>query len=87
MFLDGESISLTPIATPRFAQEPYRDVAPWGQTAYFELTVGLLKKKAASEKFELDVRETDDTTSNFFPTHEVRKTLIEYIRGRGITDD
>ncbi len=80
-------LSLTPIEAPRLGKQPYRDVVAWGQTAYFELNVDLLKRMAASGRLELDVRETDDTTSSFFPTHDARKALAEYLSGRGITGD
>jgi hypothetical protein len=65
----------------------YQPVASWGQTAYFELTVEMLKQMAGSEKLELNVRATDDSIVNFGAASDTRATLTDYLRARGITDD
>ncbi len=87
LYLDDGSVTLTPVHMPTLGHDPYQAVVSWGQTAYFDLNAQMLKKMAASQKFELDVRAADATTLRFFPSLETRKTLTEYMRGRGLTDD
>ena len=87
LFLDDGPLVLSSVEMPNLGKGPYQPVVSWGQTAYFELNVDMLKKMAASLKLELDVRATDDSTLSFFPSHETRRTLTEYVHGRGITDD
>jgi hypothetical protein len=62
-------------------------VVAWGPTGYFELDVPLLKRMAASQKLELGVRFTDDSTLIFTPTHPTHTTLAQFVRSRGLTDD
>ena len=85
-FLDA-ALSLTPIEAPRLGREPYRQVVPWGQTAYFAVTVEELKRLAASPTLALDVRATDGTVINFAPTRNVSDVLARYVKDRGITVD
>jgi hypothetical protein len=85
--LDNATRALTPIDAPQLGRGAYQPVASWGQTAYFELTVELLKQMAASEKLELNVRATDDSVVNFAATGDTRATLAGYLHSRGITDD
>jgi hypothetical protein len=87
MILDSGPRVLVPIDAPQLGRGAYQPVASWGQTAYFELTVEMLKQMAASEKMELDVRSTDDTIVNFSATSNTRETLGTYLRARGITGD
>jgi hypothetical protein len=87
MILDGGTRVLTPIDAPQLGRGAYQPVASWGQTAYFELTVEMLKQMAASEKLELNVRATDDSSVNFTATGDTRETLTDYLHSRGITDD
>jgi hypothetical protein len=87
LILDDQPLRLAGLELPKLGHDPYQAVVSWGQTAYFELTVESLKKLAASQKLELDVRATDDTTLHFFPSQETRAVLTEFVRGRGITDD
>jgi hypothetical protein len=72
---------------PTMGHDPYTPVVSWGQTAYFELGVDTLKKMAASQKLELDVRAADEGTLEFFASQDTRATLTAYVHGRGITDD
>ena len=65
--LDNGTRVLTPIDAPQLGHGAYQPVASWGQTAYFELTVEMLKRMAASQKLELNVRATDDSIVNFVP--------------------
>jgi hypothetical protein len=73
--------------TPKLGREPYRPVASWGQTAYFNLDVATLKRMAASGKLELDVRSADGSTTSFIPTVDTRAVLTKYMKDRGITGD
>jgi hypothetical protein len=87
LLLDSGTRVLTPIDAPQVGRGAYQPVASWGQTAYFELTVEMLKQMAASEKLELNVRATDDSIVNFIATGDTRGTLTAYLHARGITDD
>jgi hypothetical protein len=85
--LDNGTRVLTPIDAPQLGRGAYQPVASWGQTAYFELTVEMLKQMAASEKLELDVRAADGSVVNFVASGDTRGTLTEYVHARGITGD
>jgi hypothetical protein len=85
--LDAGPRVLTPIDAPQLGKGAYQAVASWGQTAYFELTVELLRQMAASEKLTLDVRAADGSIVNFVAAGDTRATLTEYIHARGITGD
>jgi hypothetical protein len=87
LILDDASVSLTLMEAPRLGHEPYKQVVSWGQTAYFDLTVELLRRMAASGKLELDVRAADGSTLHFAPTQDTRATLTQYLKARGITGD
>lgn len=86
LILDDGPLALSPIETP-LGMGPYRPVASWGQTGYFELTVETLRRMAASRKLELDVRAADGSVIAFSPTLDSHRALSEYMRDRGITDD
>jgi hypothetical protein len=85
--LDNGTRVLTPIDAPQLGRGAYQPVAAWGQTAYFELTVEMLKQMAASEKLELNVRAADDSIVNFVASGDTRETLTGYMHARGITGD
>jgi hypothetical protein len=85
--LDNGTRVLTPIDAPQLGRGAYQPVASWGQTAYFELTVEMLKQMAASEKLELNVRAADDSIVNFVASGDTHETLTDYMHSRGITDD
>jgi hypothetical protein len=87
LILDGGTRVLTPIDAPQLGRGAYQPVASWGQTAYFELTVEMLKQMAASEKLGLDVRAADGSTVNFIAAGDTRGTLTEYMHSRSITGD
>jgi hypothetical protein len=87
LVLDNTKRVLSPIDAPQLGRGAYQPVASWGQTAYFELTVEMLKQMAASEKLELNVRATNDAIVNFIPSADTRETLTEYLHARGITGD
>jgi hypothetical protein len=84
---DGSAMDLVPIEAPRLGREPYREVVPWGQTAYFALNVEELRRMAASPTLELEVRATDGSVMSFAPTQSVSAVLARYVRDRGITGD
>ncbi len=67
LILDDGPISLSLIETPIAGREPYHRIASWGQTAYFALTVEVLKRMAASRKLELDARAVDGSIIRFTP--------------------
>jgi len=88
LILDDGPLSLSVMEeAPKLGREPYRAVASWGQTAYFELDVGTLRRMAASSKLELDVRAADGSTLSFSPTVDTRAVLKQYMQDRGITGD
>jgi hypothetical protein len=87
LVLDGGPQILQPIDAPPLGQGAYQPVASWGQTAYFELTVQMLKLMAASEKLQLDVRAADGSIVSFVPSADTRPAFSDYLRARGITDD
>jgi hypothetical protein len=78
---------LSAIESPGAGRGPYKPVVSWGQTAYFALTVDMLKRMAGSQKLILDLRAVDDSTLNFIPSQDTRSTLTQFTRARGITDD
>jgi len=87
LILDDGPLDLSVMEAPKLGREPYRAVASWGQTAYFGLDVGTLRRMAASSKLELDVRAADGSTLSFNPTVDTRAVLKRYMQDRGITGD
>jgi hypothetical protein len=87
LVLDDGPLALSPTTAPTLGREPYRPVASWGQTAYFGLTVDMLKRMAASRKLELDVRAADGSMIAFAPTVDTRAVLTQYMKDRDITAD
>jgi hypothetical protein len=87
LVLDGATRVLNPIDAPQLGRGAYQAVASWGQTAYFELTVEMLRQMAASERLELNVRAADDSIVNFVASSDTREPLTAYLHARGITDD
>ncbi|HMI75541.1 MAG TPA: hypothetical protein VK495_12605 [Steroidobacteraceae bacterium] len=87
LVLDGGTRVLTPIDAPQLGRGAYQAAASWGQTAYFELTVEMLKQMAASVKLELNVRAADDSIVNFVASNDTREPLTAYLHARGITGD
>ena len=87
LILDDGPLGLSLLEAPKLGREPYRAVASWGQTAYFDLDVATLRRMAASGKLELDVRAADGSTTSFTPTVDTRAVLTKYMKDRGITGD
>jgi hypothetical protein len=87
LILDSGPLVLTAIDAPQLGKGAYQPVASWGQTAYFDLTVEMLKQMAGSKKLELNVRNADDSIVNFVATQDTQAALTDYLRARGITGD
>jgi len=87
LILDDGPLELSLMEAPKLGREPYRAVASWGQTAYFDLDVATLRRMAASGKLELDVQAADGSTTSFTPTVDTRAVLTKYMKDRGITGD
>ncbi len=87
LVLDDETRVLVPLDAPQLGSAPYQPIAPWGQTAYFELTVKLLQLMASSKKLNLDVRGTDGSTVTFVPEGDTRAVLGEFLSARSLNGD
>jgi hypothetical protein len=88
LVLDDGALVLTPIKDPpNLGLEAYQPAAAWGQTAYFDLTVELLKRMAASSRLDLDIRGVDGAMVSFKPSRDTRAALVEYLRSRRLTGD
>ncbi len=87
MNLDDGSVVLSPLDTSIAGVGPYRPIAAWGQTAYFQLDVAMLKRMAASQKLDLNFRAADESLVQFLPSHDTRTTLRQFLHARGITGD
>jgi len=85
--LDDGSVVLSPIDKSVAGVGPYRPIAAWGQTAYFQLDVAMLKRMAASQKLDLNFRAPDESLVEFLPSHDTRTTLTQFMHARGITGD
>jgi len=87
LVLDEETRALEPMDAPQLGVTAYHPVASWGQTAYFELTVDMLRRMAASRKLDLDVRGTDGRTMSFVPESDTRAVLSLFLSARSLTGD
>ena len=85
--LDDGSVVLSPIDSSVVGVSPYRPIAAWGQTAYFQLDVAMLKRMAASQRLDLNFRAADESLVQFLPSHDTRTTLTQFLHARGITGD
>ena len=85
--LDSGTRVLTPIDAPQLGRGAYQPVASWGQTAYFELTVEMLKQMAASQTMTLNVKAQDGNVLTFEPSSDTHSTLGAYLQARGLTAD
>jgi hypothetical protein len=85
--LDEVTLTLVPMDAPQMGKSAYEPMASWGQTAYFELNVDMLKRMAASQKLELRVPGADGGSILFIPSTDTRAALAEFIKDRGITAD
>ena len=87
LILDDGPLALTLMEAPRLGNGPYRQVVPWGQTAYFGLDVESLKRMAGSRKLELEVRAPGASSARFASTSDNGAILTQYLRSRGLTGD
>ena len=85
--LDDDSVALVPMDAPQLGRGAYQPVATWGQTGYFEFSVKLLQRMAASQKLNLDVRGADGSTVTFDPSGDTRAVLGDFLRARSLTGD
>ncbi len=85
--LDDVTLTLVPMDAPQMGKSAYEPIASWGQTAYFELNVDMLKRMAASKKLELRVPDTEGGSIIFIPSTDTRVALREFMKNRGITAD
>lgn len=83
LVLDDGAIVLRTIDPPQLAHAPYRAVASWGQTAYFDADVALLKRMAASGNIELDVRANRAEPVRFAATPAARAAFARYVAAQG----
>jgi len=86
--LDDGAVVLSPIEAPKLGKSPYQPVASWGQTAYFNFDVQLLRRMASSGKIELDFKARGEQargegTVRFIAGGDARETLVRYLHARG----
>src|SRR5271170_1759199 len=84
LILDEGPSTLSLGEAPKNAGDAYKLVVSWGQSAYFGVTVDMLRRMAASSKLGLDVRAVDGSLIRFSPTLDTRATLQGYLQARGI---
>ena len=87
LMLDDGPVALSVIEASKLGREPYQQVASWGQTAYFDLTVETLRRMAASRKLELDIPAADGSSIALTAAVDMRAALTEYVRSRSLTGD
>ena len=83
LILDGGSTALSAIDPPKLAHAPYRPVASWGQTAYFDLSVQTLQRMASSQIIELEFKADGVPAVRFTAGRGARETLVRYLHARG----
>jgi hypothetical protein len=66
------------------AGNPYPEIAPQGQGAFFSIDIPLLKRMAASRRIALNVRAGDLTMVDFAPLQETRSALQQFMVDRDI---
>jgi hypothetical protein len=67
---------------PAATRGPYRPVASWGQTAYFDVDLDTLKRMAASRNIEL-VFKAGGTPVRFAAAPDAHETLARFLHARG----
>jgi hypothetical protein len=67
---------------PAATRGPYRPVASWGQTAYFELDLDTLKRLASSRNIQL-VFKAAGTPVRFAAAPDANETLMRFLHARG----
>jgi hypothetical protein len=87
LVLDDGVVALSRMEPLNLGRNAYKQAAPWGQVAYFDLDAATLRRMAASRKLELDVSAVDGSTVSFAPTSDTRAVLTRYLQDRGLTRD
>lgn len=86
--LDDGALTLTPMEMPGEGRGPYKPMVAWGQTAYFDLNLEMLKHMAASQKMVLQFKSVNSSDNvRFLPSHDTRGALSEFVRTRSINGD
>jgi hypothetical protein len=80
--LDDATLSLKLAQPPAATLGPYRPVASWGQTAYFELNLDTLKRMASSHNIQL-VFKAGSTPVRFAAAPDAGETLTRFLHARG----
>ena|SRR5579862_906163 len=80
--LDDGTVALSVMDPPRLAHGTYQAVASWGQTAYFNLDLALLRRMAASDRIELDFK-AGETVVRFSAPPNTHALLLQYLHARG----
>ena len=80
--LDGRGQPLKLEQPPAATRGPYRPVASWGQTAYFELDLDTLRRMASSRDIEL-VFKAAGTPVRFAAAPDAHETLTRFLHARG----
>jgi hypothetical protein len=80
--LDDRALPLKLGQPPAATRGPYRPVASWGQTAYFELDLETLKRMAASRNIGL-VFKAGGTPVRFAAAPDAGEALVRFLRARG----
>lgn len=87
LMLDDGTLVLSLINAPPLGREPYRPAAPWGQTAYFDLTIDGLRRLAASPHLALQFRAADGASVLFKTGQNTQRIFGVYLQSRGLTPD
>jgi hypothetical protein len=80
--LDDGARSLKLAEPPAATRGPYRPVASWGQTAYFQLDLETLKRMASSHNILL-VFKAAGTPVRFAAAPDASETLVRFLHARG----
>jgi hypothetical protein len=83
LVLDDGPTVLKMIDPPQLSHGAYRPVASWGQTAYFDADIPLLKRMAGSENIELDVKAGRGAPVRFAASPAARQALARYVAAQG----
>ena len=80
--LDDGDLPLKLTQPPAATRGPYRPVASWGQTAYFELDLDTLKRMASSHNIQL-VFKAGGSPVRFAAAPDASEALTRFLHARG----
>jgi hypothetical protein len=83
LVLEGGSLQLKVEEPPGATRGPYRPVASWGQTAYFQVDLDTLKRMGSSPSFGLVLKAAGGAPVRFVAAPEARDTLLRFLHARG----